>query len=218
MISETLVRQIRFNTESIILCYSFLLFFATLLVLLPFSKLKRFCKHFVKASSLVFLGISGLYFCYCFFFYILSNFDIDNNVYGTTEDLNSFYDRLTGPYIFPMVIMLFKPLVFLVIALLLRLKKIRSFYITWWLCSLVLLIFAIPYERLIILVTTFHRDYSPSSWSHNTSSGQDWSIFYLILYNYLFLTFIFLMLTLMVSYFIKRKTTQGTIEDLGESD
>ncbi|RZJ64503.1 MAG: hypothetical protein EOO50_15375 [Flavobacterium sp.] len=80
------------------------------------------------------------------------------------ESWRSFYDRLTGPYGFsiwvPMIMYMFLPQ-------LLWVNKLRENYLSRFVIAFLLFF---SFEKFVIIVTSFHRDYLPSSWSMEANS------------------------------------------------
>lgn len=75
------------------------------------------------------------------------------------EDKTSLLNRMFGKYWFGYWI---QPLLWISITQLLRIKAIRKNIILRILFSILLIL---SIERIIIIITSFHRDYLPSSWT-----------------------------------------------------
>lgn len=66
---------------------------------------------------------------------------------------------LTGPYA---LMYWSQPIVFLLMIAVLIIAQKRA---SWWLAWVVALLLSVPVERLVIIITSMHRDYLPSSWT-----------------------------------------------------
>jgi len=64
----------------------------------------------------------------------------------------------------------------LLIPQLLWLRKIRKNVLALFLISIVVLV-GMWLERFVIIVTSLHRDFLPSSWGHYTATRWDWAVF-----------------------------------------
>jgi len=82
-------------------------------------------------------------------------------------------NRVTGPYrwVFALMIMCN-----VVIPQLLWFKRIRTNTIWLWIISLVIS-FGMWFERFVIIVTSLHRDFLPSSWGMYTPTIWDYATF-----------------------------------------
>lgn len=78
-------------------------------------------------------------------------------------EVTSFLKRLTGKYTFGIW---FQPLFWLALTQLLRIYFFRNSFVFRFLMSLS---FVITFERFVIITTSFHRDYLPSSWNFGFS-------------------------------------------------
>lgn len=92
---------------------------------------------------------------------ILSYNQIDNEL-----DKIAFNQRLIGPYWFGYWL---QPLFCILLTQLLWIKSLRKSLIFRIILSL---LFLLSFERIVIIITSFHRDYLPSSWSLNLSLGE----------------------------------------------
>jgi Ni/Fe-hydrogenase subunit HybB-like protein len=86
---------------------------------------------------------------------------------------------------------------------LLWIKKIRSNLLVLWLISIVVSI-GMWLERFIIVVTSLHRDFLPSSWGMYQTSFWDWSMFIGTLGFFFSLLFLFIRFLPMISIFEMR--------------
>ena len=81
--------------------------------------------------------------------------------FGSDYESYAFINRSTGPYWWAFWIMLLNPLIS---TQLMWIKKIRTNKYFRLVIGLVLLV-GISMERIVILITSYHRDYLPNSWS-----------------------------------------------------
>src|SRR6266853_4256916 len=86
---------------------------------------------------------------------------------------------------------------------LLWIKKLRSKLLVLWLISLVVSI-GMWLERFVIVVTSLHRDFLPSSWGFYSPSAWDWSMFIGTIGFFLALLFLFIRFLPMISIFEMR--------------
>jgi molybdopterin-containing oxidoreductase family membrane subunit len=82
-------------------------------------------------------------------------------------------------------------------------KKIRSNLMLLWLISIVVSI-GMWLERFVIVVTSLHRDYLPSSWGMYQPSQWDWSMFVGTIGFFFALLFLFIRFLPMISIFEMR--------------
>ena len=82
-------------------------------------------------------------------------------------------------------------------------KKIRANLLVLWLISFVVSI-GMWLERFVIVVTSLHRDYLPSSWGFYQPSAWDWSMFIGTIGFFLALLFLFIRFLPMISIFEMR--------------
>lgn len=92
------------------------------------------------------------------------------------EEKTQFIRRLTSPYSFGYW---FQPLFWVMLTQSLRIRFIRRFLIFR---LLICISFILTFERFVIIVTSLHRDYLPSSWSmFSWNFGITWCMFILSL-------------------------------------
>lgn len=82
------------------------------------------------------------------------------------EERRLFILRATGPYWFGYWL---QPIFWIGLTQLLRVHNIKKFL---FFRILICLFFIISFERFVIMFTSFHRDYLPSSWSMYTSEFE----------------------------------------------
>ncbi|MBP8157626.1 MAG: hypothetical protein KAX93_04545, partial [Flavobacterium sp.] len=124
---------------------------------------KNACKTAVTLGVL-FFGVWLLASSYNYFF------EMDS------ETKLSYKQRLTGPYSFGLWL---QPLFWLLLTQLLRIRLVRKFLLFR---LMICLSFILTFERFVIIVTSLHRDYLPSSWSmFSWDFGISWWLFLLSL-------------------------------------
>lgn len=127
-----------------------------------FTILYLFLSIFIKKEILYqideeankFISFIGILYLIIWIIGIVVEFNILNE-----EDKISMLNRIFGKYWFGFWI---QPLLWVAITQLLRFKKIRKNILLRLLFSLLLIL---SIERMVIIYTTFHRDYLPSSWT-----------------------------------------------------
>ena len=82
-------------------------------------------------------------------------------------------------------------------------KKVRSNLLVLWLISIVVSI-GMWLERFVIVVTSLHRDFLPSSWGMYQASMWDWTMFVGTIGFFFTLLFLFLRFLPMISIFEMR--------------
>jgi hypothetical protein len=136
-----------------------------------FKYKKEFLAEFDKQAckTVAFLGITyGIVWIIAVFLNYFSGMNV--------EEKTQFIRRLTGPYSFGYW---FQPLFWLILTQLLRFRFVRRFLIFR---LLICISFILTFERFVIIVTSLHRDYLPSSWSmFNWDFGITWWMFILSL-------------------------------------
>jgi len=86
---------------------------------------------------------------------------------------------------------------------LLWIKKLRANLLVLWLISLVVSI-GMWLERFVIVVTSLHRDFLPSSWGFYRGTVWDWAMFIGTIGFFLSLLFLFIRFLPMISIFEMR--------------
>src|SRR5438270_24879 len=86
---------------------------------------------------------------------------------------------------------------------LLRIKKVRANLLALWLISLVVSV-GMWLERFVIVVTSLHRDFLPSSWGFYKPTQWDWAMFIGTIGFFLALVFLFIRFLPMISIFEMR--------------
>lgn len=103
------------------------------------------------------------------------------------ENYYIFEEKLFGPYALAVWL---QPLWPLFLSQLLWIKKIRQ---VKWLLAIVSLMFLISIDRWVIIITSFYRDYLPSSWS--MSQGDFFWHYILSVVIFIFTTFTIILAT-----------------------
>jgi Ni/Fe-hydrogenase subunit HybB-like protein len=119
---------------------------------------------------------------------------------GNPFERYMIYNRMHGPYAgYYWALILCNGLA----PQLLWFKKIRENLLVLWLISIVVSI-GMWLERFVIVVTSLHRDFLPSSWGMYQPSGWDWSMFVGTLGLFFALLFLFIRFLPMISIFEMR--------------
>jgi len=110
------------------------------------------------------------------------------------------WNRMHGPYaVYYWILILCNG----VTPQLLWIKKLRSKLLILWLISLVVSI-GMWLERFVIVVTSLHRDFLPSSWGFYRGTVWDWAMFIGTIGFFLSLVFLFIRFLPMISIFEMR--------------
>src|SRR3989440_4472972 len=119
---------------------------------------------------------------------------------GNPFERYMIYNRMHGPYAgYYWALILCNGLT----PQLLWFKRIRSNLLVLWLISIVVSI-GMWLERFVIVVTSLHRDFLPSSWGFYQPSQWDWSMFIGTIGFFLALLFLFIRFLPMISIFEMR--------------
>ena len=119
---------------------------------------------------------------------------------GNPFERYMIYNRMHGPYAgYYWALILCNGLT----PQLLWFKRIRSNLLVLWLISIVVSI-GMWLERFVIVVTSLHRDFLPSSWGMYQPSGWDWSMFIGTIGLFFALLFLFIRFLPMISIFEMR--------------
>jgi molybdopterin-containing oxidoreductase family membrane subunit len=118
-------------------------------------------------------------------------------------------NRMTGPYgpIYMALILCNG-----VMPHLLWLKKIRTNVLLLFIISLIVNV-GMWLERFVIVVTSLHRDFLPSSWGRYSPTVWDWGLFIGTIGLFLALLFLFLRFLPMISIFEMRTLVPGAKTD-----
>jgi len=119
---------------------------------------------------------------------------------GNKYERYMIWNRLTGPYMwYYWALILCNGLT----PQLLWIKKIRSNLLVLWLISIVVSV-GMWLERFVIVVTSLHRDFLPSSWGMYQPSIWDWSMYIGTIGLFFSLLFLFIRFLPMISIFEMR--------------
>lgn len=119
---------------------------------------------------------------------------------GNRYERYMIWNRMTGPYIwYYWALILCNGLT----PQLLWIKRIRSNLLVLWLISLVVSI-GMWLERFVIVITSLHRDFLPSSWGMYQPSFWDWSMYVGTIGFFFALLFLFIRFLPMISIFEMR--------------
>jgi molybdopterin-containing oxidoreductase family membrane subunit len=117
-------------------------------------------------------------------------------------------NRMTGPYAFQYWMLIACNVA---IPQLLWVRRIRENTILLWCISIVVNV-GMWLERYVIIVTSLHRDFLPSSWGMYTGTGWDWSMFLGTIGLFLCLLFLFIRFLPVISIFEMRALVAETDE------
>jgi molybdopterin-containing oxidoreductase family membrane subunit len=123
------------------------------------------------------------------------------------------FNRVTGPYWWTYFALI---LCNVLVPQILWFKRIRTNVPMLFVLSLVINV-GMWLERFVIIVTSLHRDFLPSSWGRYSPSFWDWSTFIGTIGLFVFLLFLFVRFLPMISIFEMRTILPGAKvdEDLG---
>jgi molybdopterin-containing oxidoreductase family membrane subunit len=110
------------------------------------------------------------------------------------------WNRMTGPYWWAYAMLIFCNVI---TPQTLWFKAVRTSVPTLWVISLVVNV-GMWLERFVIVVTSLHRDYLPSSWGRFSPTIWDWSTYFGTIGLFLTLLFLFLRFLPMISIFEMR--------------
>lgn len=118
--------------------------------------LTEFDKHACKTAVLL-----GILFALVWLIAVIFNYFLVLE----TDEKAQFIHRITGPYSFGYW---FQPLFWLILTQLLRIRFVNRFLLFR---ILIVIPFILTFERFVIIVTSLHRDYLPSSWTMYNDLG-----------------------------------------------
>lgn len=160
-----------------------------------FFILKQFLRHnnalvaFDKSAIKVVIYFGIIWFILWLTRTISFYFELETEI-----EKQEYYNELTGTHIYAIWI---QPLFWLFLSQLFRIRIVAKYLITR---IIICILFVVTIEDLIILITSIHRDYQPSDWSisFNFTINPYWTLI-----NWLFITIVFIILTLVYHFFIK---------------
>lgn len=164
-------------------------------------------------QSIKFIRIVGIiYLIYTISYYIYYlNFIISEDDYLSSKN------RATGPYAWAYWIMILRSLIFSSLTQLFWLKKFKnkgfSNFILTFFIFIILLFSGVFIERFIIIITSFHRDYLPSSWKLLDEPNNLWYFIPLALLTFFVVRVtIYLLLIVMTQFISKKITNKDTVK------
>jgi Ni/Fe-hydrogenase subunit HybB-like protein len=127
---------------------------------------------------------------------------------GSHYEQYMIWNRMTGPYATQYWMLIACNVV---IPQLLWLRRIRENTILLWVISIIVNI-GMWLERYVIIVTSLHRDFLPSSWGMYRGTQWDWSMFIGTIGLFLCLLFLFIRFLPVISIFEMRALVSETAE------
>jgi len=124
---------------------------------------------------------------------------------GSHYELFMIKNRMTGPYGYMYWILITCNVI---TPQFLWLKKVRDSVALMFVIALIVNV-GMWLERYVIVVTSLHRDFVPSSWGYYSGTFYDWAIFVGTLGLFLSLLFLFLRVLPMISIFEMRTLVPG---------
>jgi Ni/Fe-hydrogenase subunit HybB-like protein len=124
---------------------------------------------------------------------------------GNIYERSMMWNRMTGPYWWAYWTLI---LTNIAIPQLLWSKRVRANVVALWMLSIVINI-GMWLERFVIIVTSLHRDFLPSSWGMYRPSFWDWSTYLGTIGLFLTLLFLFIRFLPMISIFEMRTMVPG---------
>jgi len=124
---------------------------------------------------------------------------------GNHYERYMMWNRMTGPYWWAYWCLI---LTNIAIPQLLWVRRVRANVIALWLLAIVINI-GMWLERFVIIVTSLHRDFLPSSWGMYTPTMWDWMTFVGTIGLFLTLLFLFIRFLPMISIFEMRTMVPG---------
>jgi molybdopterin-containing oxidoreductase family membrane subunit len=112
-----------------------------------------------------------------------------------------YWNRMTGPYGFTYVLLI---LCNIALPQALWSRKVRHNLVLVWIISIIVNI-GMWLERFVIVVTSLHRDFLPSSWGIYIPSKWDWATYAGTLGFFMFLIFLFVRALPSISIFEVRE-------------
>jgi hypothetical protein len=145
----------------------------------------------IEEAAITVVGFAGLLYASIWIYEIGSIF-LGND----TENQEQLVRRMTGIYAFGYWL---QPLLYILLSQLVRLPKIANHFFSRFIIAFFLFL---NFEKFVIVVTSLHRDYLPSSW---TMYGG-YSIFGWIIADWILKLIIFSSLVTVAFYLKNRKT------------
>ncbi len=130
---------------------------------------------------------------------------------GNQFERYMYLNRMTGPYWWSYVMLISTNIA---IPQLLWLKRVRSSVVGIWAIAMVINV-GMWLERFVIVVTSLHRDFLPSSWGMYYPTIWDWSTFIGTIGFFLMLLFLFIRFLPVISIFEMRTVVPGAKVEKG---
>jgi molybdopterin-containing oxidoreductase family membrane subunit len=127
---------------------------------------------------------------------------------GNQYEQYMIHNRMTGPYATQYWMLI---LCNVALPQLLWLRRVRENTILLWVISIIVNV-GMWLERYVIIVTSLHRDFLPSSWGMYTGTQWDWSMFIGTIGLFLCLLFLFIRFLPVISIFEMRALVSETAE------
>lgn len=127
---------------------------------------------------------------------------------GSQYEQYMIWNRMTGPYATQYWMLIACNVV---IPQLLWLRRVRENTILLWVISIIVNV-GMWLERYVIIVTSLHRDFLPSSWGMYSGTQWDWSMFIGTIGLFLCLLFLFIRFLPVISIFEMRALVSETAE------
>ncbi len=127
---------------------------------------------------------------------------------GSHYEQYMIHNRMTGPYAFQYWMLI---LCNVAIPQLMWVRRIRENTILLW-CIAIVVNVGMWLERYVIIVTSLHRDFLPSSWGMYSGTPWDWSMFIGSIGLFLCLLFLFIRFLPVISIFEMRALVSETAE------
>ena len=128
---------------------------------------------------------------------------------GNEYERYMMWNRMTGPYAWAYAMLL---ICNLATPQLLWIRRVRNWPLALFFISIVVNI-GMWLERFVIVVTSLHRDYLPSSWDMYTPTFWDWSLYLGTIGLFFFLLLLFIRFLPMISIFEMRTMVPATDEE-----
>jgi molybdopterin-containing oxidoreductase family membrane subunit len=150
----------------------------------------------IDKKSCDFISFIGLIYFSCFFIWIILELSFKKD--------NDLSDRIFGRYWFGFWM---QPTFWIILSQLLRIQKIAN-NILFRIVSSIL--FILSFEKIVIITTSLHRDYLPSSWTMHQEAyflpSNFWLALILKIVEFLILVYIFSF----IKIFIRRKNFKNS--------
>lgn len=161
-------------------------------------------------QSIKFIRVVGIiYLIYTVSYYIYYlNFVISEDDYLSTKN------RATGPYAWAYWIMILRPLFFSSLTQLFWIKMFQrkgfaNFILTFFI-FIIILFSGVIIERFIIIITSLHRDYLPSSWESLDELDNLWYFLPLALFAFFVVRVVIYSFLVIMTQYISKKIINKT--------